>query len=54
MVSVKRHEILRRPRTSFAEAYRAFRREFPERTAGIGPRFFRSLRDRGVGRKVDL
>src|SRR5688572_19819067 len=54
VVSVQEYERLKAQRTSFTEAYRAFRTKFPEGTAGIGPKYFRSARERGTGRAVNL
>ena len=54
VVSIEEYERLKANRTTFAEAYGAFRKKFPEGKAGAGPRYFRSLRDRSPGRKVDL
>jgi|SRR6266545_3116094 len=51
VVSMKRYESLRQPRTSFARAYREFRKKFPEGAFGIEPSYFRSLRDRSGGRR---
>ena len=54
VVSVERYERLKAHGTTFAEAYQAFRKAYPEGRSGIGAGYFRSLRDRGRGRKVDL
>jgi antitoxin Phd len=54
VVSVEEYERLKAQRTTFAEAYRAFRKRFPEGSSGISSRYLRSLRDKGRGRAVDL
>lgn len=58
MVSVEAYERLKLQRGSFGEAYQAFREKYPAgRTAGeqvAGPKYFRRLRDRSRGRKVEL
>jgi len=54
VVSVETYERLTAPRTKFAEAYRGFREKFPVSKAGLGPNYFRALRDRSPGRKVRL
>lgn len=54
VVSIEQFERLKANKANFAEAYRAFRRRFPEGTTGLGSRYFESLRDRGSGRKVTL
>ena len=54
VVSIERYERLKASREDFAEAYRAFRREYPEGSSGLGSRYFESLRDRASGRKVTL
>jgi prevent-host-death family protein len=53
VVSLEEYERLKAPRTSFAEAYGAFRAKFSA-AGGITPSYFRSIRERGRGRKVDL
>jgi prevent-host-death family protein len=54
VVSIEEYERLKAQRTTFAEAYEAFRKRFPEGASGISARYFRSVRDRGRGRAVDL
>ncbi|HEY8172014.1 MAG TPA: type II toxin-antitoxin system Phd/YefM family antitoxin [Dehalococcoidia bacterium] len=54
VVSIEEYERLKAHRTTFAEAYAAFRKEFPAGGEGISPRTFRALRERGRGREVDL
>lgn len=57
VVSVETYERLKSQR-SFGEAYQAFREKYPaDRSAReqvTGPKYFRGLRDRSRGRKVDL
>ena len=52
VVSVEEYERLKANRVGFSQAYAAFRKQFPPDGEGLGPRYFRSLRDRSVGRKV--
>ena len=52
VVSVEEYERLKANRVGFSEAYQEFRKRFPAHGEGPGPRYFRSLRDRGAGRKV--
>jgi len=52
VVSVAEYERLKASRIGFSEAYQEFRKRFPADGEGLGPRYFRSLRDRGAGRKV--
>ena len=58
VVSVEAYERLKSQRGSFGEAYQAFREKYPaDRIAGeqvAGPTYFRGLRDRSRGRKVEL
>jgi prevent-host-death family protein len=54
LVSVGEYEKLKAGRTTFAEAYREFRQEYPETSGGTGPAYFRKLRARSPGRKVAL
>jgi prevent-host-death family protein len=61
VVSLEAYERLKSQRTSFADAYGAFRETFPEGDGPegrgkdeTGPSYFRNLRDRTGGRKVDL
>jgi prevent-host-death family protein len=54
VVSVESFERLRNPRARFSTAYKDFRAQFPEKGSGVDPRYWRSLRDLGQGRKVDL
>ena len=54
VVSIDQYERLKASRTTFAEAYRNFRQKFPEGTQGIGTRYFKGLRDRQSGRKVEF
>lgn len=54
VVSIDQYERLKASRVTFAEAYRSFRQKFPEGTQGIGARYFKGLRNRESGRKVEL
>jgi cellobiose PTS system EIIB component len=54
LVSLAEHARSRARRDRFAEKYREFRERFPDAAPGIGPRYFRVLRDRHEGRKVEL
>jgi prevent-host-death family protein len=54
VISVEEYERLKSRRATFGEAYGEFREAFPEGTDGIGPGYFRSVRERGRGRVVDL
>jgi prevent-host-death family protein len=54
VVSVEEYERLKANRVGFSEAYEEFRKRFPADGEGLGPRYFRSLRERGVGRKVAI
>ena len=54
VVSVEAYERLKSQQTTFAEAYPAFREKFPVGGTGLGPSYFRPLRDRARGRKVGL
>lgn len=54
VVSVGEYERLKANHVGFSEAYQTFRKHFPGDGSGLGPRYFRSLRDRGVGRKVSI
>lgn len=54
VVSIQEYERLKAHQTTFAEAYEVFREKYPEGRAGISPGYFRSIRDRGRGREVDL
>ena len=54
MLSVREYERLTFKRRTFAEAFREFRKRFPEGAAGTRPDYFRRLRDRSEGRKVKL
>ena len=58
VVSVEAYERLKLQRSGFGEAYKAFREKYPAgRVAGeeaLGPKYFRGLRDRARGRKVEL
>ena len=54
LVSVDEYEKLKAGRTTFSEAYRAFRQEHPGGGKGVGGAYFRKLRDRTPGRKVSL
>jgi antitoxin Phd len=54
LVSIEEYERLKSHRMTFAEAYEAFRRKFPVAREGISSRYFRSVRERGRGREVDL
>jgi prevent-host-death family protein len=54
LVSIEKYRRLRAKRVGFSEAYAAFRQQFPADGKGLGPGYFRSLRDREVGRKVTI
>ena len=54
VVSVEQFERMKAERATFAESYREFRQRFPEGNPGLGARYFKALRERGKGRKVDL
>jgi prevent-host-death family protein len=54
VVSIEEYERLKANRMTFAEAYDAFRKKFPAGRDGISSRYFRSVRERGRGREVDL
>jgi prevent-host-death family protein len=54
VVSIDQYERLKAHRSTFADAYRDFRQQFPEGTSGVGPKYFRDLRSRDAGRKVEL
>ncbi|MEO8904461.1 MAG: type II toxin-antitoxin system prevent-host-death family antitoxin [Polyangiaceae bacterium] len=54
VVSVEEYERLKANRVGFSEAYEEFRKRFPAGGKGIDVRYFRSIRDRGVGRKVAI
>lgn len=53
-VLIEEYDRLKTHRTTFGEAYDAFRKKFPDGGEGISPRYFRALRERGRGREVDL
>lgn len=54
LLSVEEFSRLQGKRRSFAEAYREFRKRFPEGEDGVEPEYFEGLRDRSYGRTVDL
>jgi prevent-host-death family protein len=54
VVSIEEYERMKAQRRTFAEAYGAFRKKFPEGASGISSKYFRSVRNRGRGRAVDL
>ena len=54
VVSIEEYDRLKAHRTTFGEAYDAFRKKFPEGGEGISAEYFRALRERGRGREVDL
>ncbi|HEY2404379.1 MAG TPA: type II toxin-antitoxin system Phd/YefM family antitoxin [Polyangiaceae bacterium] len=54
MVSVDEYERLRQKRASFAEAFKEFRKRFPEGSGGLERGYWASLRAGGAGRKVVL
>jgi prevent-host-death family protein len=47
-------DALRRDRTSFGDAYRAFTKRYSPADIALEPDFFESLRERAPGRKVRL
>lgn len=54
MVSVEDYARLKENRVGFSEAYEAFRKRFPAAGGGVDARYFRAIRDRGIGRKVAI
>jgi len=54
VVSVDQFERMKTERATFADSYRAFRRRFPEGKGNLSAGTFKGLRERGVGRKVEL
>jgi prevent-host-death family protein len=54
LLSPERLEALRRERTSFGEAFRAFAERHAPGDIGLEPDFFDAVRDRSTGRKVRL
>lgn len=58
VVSVEAYERLKSQRSSFGEAYQDFRKRYPAgQSTGeqvAGPKYFRALRDRSRGRKVEF
>lgn len=58
VVSIEAYERLKLQRASFGEAYEAFREKYPagrvEGGEAVGPKYFRGLRDKTRGRKVEL
>lgn len=54
VISQDRYEALRRERTTFADAYRAFALRHAPEDLALEPDLFESLRDRAPGRKVRL
>jgi antitoxin Phd len=54
VISVEEYQRLKSNRPGFGDAFRAFREAFPQPSPGIGPKYFKTLRDRSKGRDVDL
>lgn len=54
VLSPERYEALRRERTTFADAYRAFAKRYAPEEVALEPDFFDSLRDRAPGRRIRL
>jgi prevent-host-death family protein len=54
VLSPERYEALRRERTTFADAYRAFAERYAPDDIALEPDFFDSRRDRAPGRRVRL
>lgn len=54
VLSPDRYDALRRERTTFADAYRAFAKRYAPEDVALESDFFDSLRDRAPGRKVRL
>jgi len=54
VVSVEQFERMKSERVAFTESYRDFRRRFPAGRVGVGASYFKGLRERSHGRKVDL
>jgi prevent-host-death family protein len=54
VMSVDQFERMKTERATFADSYRAFRQRFPEGKCNLRARTFKGLRERGVGRKVEL
>lgn len=54
VLSPERYDALRRERTTFGDAYRAFAERYAPGDIALEPDFFDSLRDRALGRRVRL
>jgi prevent-host-death family protein len=54
VLSIDDYARLKAPRPSFGLMYREFHARYPEPAPGVGPRYFRTLRDRARGRQVAL
>lgn len=54
VISVDEYQRLKTKRVAFGEAYARFRIAYPAGTGGIGSEYFEGLRDRGLGRPIDL
>jgi prevent-host-death family protein len=54
MISVDEYARLKTKRLTFGEAFQAFRAAFPDGSRDIGPEYFKTLRDQGEGRGVDV
>jgi prevent-host-death family protein len=54
LLSLDRYDALRRDRSNFADAYRAFTDHHSPEDIALEPDFFQSIRDRAPGRRVPL
>jgi prevent-host-death family protein len=54
LISMSEYARINARRDSFSLVYAEFHAKYPEMAPGIGPRYFRSLRDRAQGRLVKL
>jgi prevent-host-death family protein len=54
LLSIDEYARLKAPRQSFSLVYRVFHDKYPEAAPGVGPRYFRTMRDRSPGRQVGL
>ncbi len=54
IVPAREYDELHGARSSFAEAYDRFLKQFPRGRVGLEPGYFESLRGRSPGRKVEL
>ncbi len=52
VLSQERYDALRRERTNFADAYRAFTERYAPEDIALEPDFFDSLRERAPGRRI--